>query len=275
MKRIVVLLTVVVLAFGVLVLAGCSKVKDDTSAATKANSTGPLAGKTIIAGTDAPYPPMEMVKADGTYEGFDIDIANAAAKAEGGTVQFKTCGFDALIAAMGATGGDYDAAISSITITPERAKNMLFSDPYFNANQSFAVPTGSTMTSTKDIKKGMKIAVQLGTTGEIWANKNLKAKGIEIKSYDQIPSCFAALSAGDVDGVVADFQVSSDYAADTTRKATIVEQISTGEQYGIAFPKASTAYLAAFNQGLKTIKADGTYTEIYKKWFKVEPVSIP
>lgn len=275
MKKAMAIVVIVSLALGALTLAGCTKVKSDTSAATKSNSTGALAGKTIIVGTDAPYPPMEMVKADGTYEGFDVDIMNAAAKAEGGTVQFKTSGFDALIAAMGATGGDYDAAASSITITPERQQNMLFSDPYFNANQSFAVPTGSAMTSTKDIKKGMKIAVQLGTTGEIWANKNLKAKGVEVKSYDQVPGCFAALSAGDVDGIIVDFQVASDYAADKTRKATIVEQISTGEQYGIAFPKANTAYLAAFNKGLKTIKADGTYTKIYKKWFKVEPVSIP
>lgn len=265
-------LVLVVAAFAV---AGCTKVEKPSNNATSSNAQGALAGKTLVVATDAPYPPMEMVKDDGTYEGFDVDIMTAAAKAAGGNAQFQTSGFDALIAAMGATGGDFDCAVSSITITPERKNNMLFSDPYFNANQSLAVPSDSSLTSTDQIKKGMKVAVQLGTTGEIWANKNLKPKGIEIKSYDQIPGCFGALSAGDVDAVIADFQVTSDYAKDKTRKAKIVQQIETGEQYGIAFPKGSEAEVKAINEGLKKIKADGTYAKYYKTWFGVEPETIP
>lgn len=270
-RKVVLALALALIAFGA---AGCTKATTQTNtSATKAS--GPLAGKTLVVATDAPYPPMEMVKDDGTFEGFDVDIMTAAAKEAGAQVQFKTSGFDALIAAMGATGGDFDCAVSSITITPERKANMLFSDPYFNANQSLAVPTNSTITSTNDIKKGMKVAVQLGTTGEIWANKNLKAKGVEIKSYDQIPGCFGALSAGDVDAIVADFQVTSDYAKDKTRNAKIVEQISTGEQYGIAFPKGSEAEVKAINEGLKKIKENGTYAKYYKTWFGVEPETIP
>lgn len=265
-----------VLALGaaLVAVAGCSKAPAAKTDAADTNA-GPLAGKTLVVATDAPYPPMEMVKGDGSFEGFDIDILTQAAKNAGGNVEFKTSGFDALIAAMGATGGDFDCAISSITITPERQENMLFSDPYFNANQSLAVPADSQLTSTDQIKKGDKVAVQLGTTGEIWANKNLKSKGIEIKSYDQIPGCFGALSAGDVDAVIADFQVTSDYAKDKTRNAKIVQQIETGEQYGIAFPKGSEADVKAINEGIKKLKEDGTYAKFYKTWFGVEPETIP
>ena len=269
--KVMLALVIALTAFGVV---GCTKATTQADTTTT-TATGPLAGKTLVVATDAPYPPMEMVKDDGSFEGFDVDIMTAAAKEAGAQVQFKTSGFDALIAAMGATGGDFDCAVSSITITPERQENMLFSDPYFNANQSLAVPSDSTIASTDNITKGMKVAVQLGTTGEIWANKNLKSKGIEIKSYDQIPGCFGALSAGDVDAIVADFQVTSDYAKDTTRKAKIVQQISTGEQYGIAFPKGSDAEVKAINDGLKKIKENGTYAKYYKTWFGVEPETIP
>lgn len=264
-----------VMALGALLImaAGCTKA--ESAQTTPTTGSGPLAGQTLVVATDAPYPPMEMVKSDGSFEGFDVDIMTTAAKNAGANVEFKTSGFDALIAAMGATGGDFDCAISSITITDERKDNMLFSDPYFNANQSMAVPTDSTLASTDDLVKGNKVAVQLGTTGEIWANKNLKPKGIEIKSYDQIPGCFGALSAGDVDAVIADFQVTSDYAKDETRKAKIVQQIETGEQYGIAFPKGSEAEVAAINDGIKKLKEDGTYAKLYKTWFGVEPETIP
>lgn len=264
-------LATAVLALGAFALAGCTK-KKTVDAATK---KGPLAGETLVIASDTPYPPMEMVKDDGTFEGFDVDILNAAAAKVGATIEFKTSGFDALIAAMGTTGGEYDGAISSITITPERQKNMLFSDPYFDANQSLAVPENSTVASTNDLKKGDQVAVQLGTTGEIWANENLKPKGIEVKPYDQIPGCFGALSAGDVEAVLADFQITSDYAKDKTRKAKVVEQIKTGEQYGIAFPKGSEKTIEAINEGLKQIKEDGSYAKFYKKWFGTEPVTIP
>lgn len=276
MKTKKVLLIALVLALALFGAVGCTKKTDATSNGdSNTNASGPLAGKTLVVATDAPYPPMEMVKSDGSFEGFDIDILTAAAKEAGAKVEFKTSGFDALIAAMGATGGDFDCAISSITITDERKQNMLFSDPYFNANQSLAVPSDSTITSTDQLKSGDMVAVQLGTTGEIWAKENLAPKGIVVKPYDQIPGCFDAMLAGDVIAVIADFQVTSDYAKDATRKAKIVQQIDTGEQYGIAFPKGSEETVKAINEGLKTIKDNGSYAKYYKTWFGVEPETIP
>lgn len=267
MKKLILLAVAAILAFS---LIGCTKTPvapegDGAAAATK-----------LVVATDAPYPPMEMVKEDGTFEGFDIELFEAIAADQGYELEFRTSGFDALIAAMGAgTGGDFDAAISSITITPERAENMLFSNPYFDANQSLAVPGGSDVKTTDDIVSGKRVAVQTGTTGEIWARENLEPKGIEIKGYALIPDCFGAMLAGDVDAVVADFQVAADYAKDPARDAKIVQQIETGEEYGIAFPKGSEAHVDAINEGLKAVVADGTYTTIYQKWFGVEPARLP
>lgn len=267
MKKLILISLAMLLAFS---LVACSKTPADTTGG------GDSAGTTkLVVATDAPYPPMEMVKDDGTYEGFDIELFEAAAKNVGYSLEFRTAGFDALIASMGAGGGDYDAAISSITITDERAQNMLFSKPYFDANQSVAVPSDSSVASVDDFKSGDKVAVQTGTTGEIWARENLEPKGIEIKGYALIPDCFGGMLAGDVDGIIADFQVAADYAKDPARKAQIVQQIETGEEYGIAFPKGSEAHVEKINEGIDKAVADGTYTEIYKKWFGVEPARLP
>lgn len=278
-KKVLSIALVLVLAFAAFALVGCG-----TKAAEKPATTTPAdpafatlvkGGNTILVATDAPYPPMEMVNDKGEFEGFDIDIYNAAAAKVGAKVEYMTFGFDALIAALSSGSKEFDSAISSITITDERSQNMLFSDPYFEANQALSVPTDSAIKTTADLKKGDQVAVQLGTTGEIWAKKNLAPKGIVLKPYDQVPGCFGALQAGDAVAVICDIQVAGDYAKDATRKVTVTEQISTNEMYGIGFPKTNQALCDKINEGLAAIKADGTYATIYKKWFGVEPTKIP
>lgn len=268
MKKIILVALAALLVFS---LIGCAKSTPETGETPQG---GEVATKLVVA-TDAPYPPMEMVAEDGSFEGFDIELYEAAAAVANYELEFRTSGFDALIAAMGAGGGDFDTAISSITITPERGENMLFSLPYFDANQSLAVPADSAIKTVGDIGEGTRVAVQTGTTGEIWARENLETKGAQIMGYALIPDCFGAMLAGDVDAIIADFQVAADYAKDPTRNAQIVEQIETGEQYGIAFPKGNEAVRDDINEGLREVIDNGTYTEIYKKWFGVEPARLP
>lgn len=269
MKKVLLIALALSMVLGVAALAGCSKPASEQPADLGSES------QILIVATDAPYPPMEMVEPDGSFTGFDIDLFTAAAKTQGIELEFRVSGFDSLIAAMGSGGGDFDAAISSITITEERSKNMLFSDPYFAANQSLAVPSDSSVTRTSELKAGDKVAVQTGTTGEIWAKEHLAPKGIEVKGYALIPDCFGAMLAKDADAVIADFQVAADYAKDPVRKAEVVEQIDTGEQYGIAFPTKNEEVRDKINQGLKEIKEDGTYVELFVKYFGVEPAVIP
>ena len=284
-KKFISLGLALVLVVAALALVGCASEKKAETPATPA-AEAPAAnpafanlikgdGKTILVGTDAPYPPMEMVKEDGTFEGFDIDIYNAIAEKIGAQVEFKTFGFDPIIASLSADTKEFDSSITSMTITEDRKKNILFSDPYFDAMQALSVTTDSPIKTTADLKKGMKVAVQLGTTGEIWAKKNIVSQGVELKAYDQVPGCFGALQAGDVDAVICDAQVAGDYAKDATRKVTVVERITTNELYGIAFSKSNQALLDEVNKGLKAIKDDGTYAKIYEKWFGIAPPSIP
>lgn len=273
------ILLALALVMGLFALTGCgsSTSESTTETTTTEETTTPefttLTPGKIIVGSDTAFPPFENVE-NGETVGFDVDLVTAIGERLGVDVEFKTYKFDALITGL-QTGTEFDMVASAMTITDERKEAIDFSDPYINSNQSLAVASDSSITSTDDLQEGDKVAVQSGTTGEIWANENLKPNGIEVKPYDDILAAFGALSAGDVTGVINDAPISQDVVKDPARKAKVVEEIETGEQYGFGFNKDNAALRDAVNGALEEIKNDGTYVEIYTKWFGAAPLSIP
>lgn len=131
------------------------------------------------------------------------------------------------------------------------------------------------ITSVDDLGEGDKVGVQSGTTGEQWAKDNLEPKGVEVVPYDTALGAFQALQAGDVVGVINDITVSLDITKDQSLGAEVVQEISTDEGYGFGFNKSNTALRDAFNWGLQEAVADGTYAEIYEKWFGIAPETLP
>ena len=266
------------LVLGMFALAGCGGAAEEPAAEpdTETEATAEFTTLTpgvILVGSDTAYPPFENV-VDGVTVGFDVDLMKAIGERLGYEVEFKTYKFDALITGL-QSGTEFDMVASAMTITEERKQQIDFSDPYINSNQSLAVAADSSVMSTADLKSGDKIGVQSGTTGEIWAKENLEPKGVVITPYDDILAAFGALGAGDIVGVINDAPISQDVVKDPARNAKVVEEIETGEQYGFAFSKESSALREAVNAALAEIKADGTYTEIYRTWFGADPLSIP
>jgi polar amino acid transport system substrate-binding protein len=203
-------------------------------------------------------------------EGFDVELVAAIAKQMGLTSDFKSYKFDTLIPTLVA-GGKFDIIVSGMTINADRKKQIDFSDPYIDSNQSISVVNASTAKSATDLA-GKKIGVQSGTTGQQWATENIK--GATIVPFDDTLAAFSALQAGKVDAVVNDLPVSAAIVKDTTRGLKIIQEIPTGEQYGIGVSKSNPELLKAINAALAKVKADGEYTTIYKKWFGVAPSSI-
>lgn len=218
--------------------------------------------------SDVPYAPFEFFASPGSRQivGFDVDVVNAAAKLIGvKKVTFVDQGFDSLFISI--PQKRFDMAASSITITPKRKKNALFSVPYFAANQSVMVKKGSSIRSEKDLV-GKTLGVQRGTTGADYALT--KIKDATVKQYEQVDDAFVALQTGRVDAVINDFAISA-YATKSRKNLVVVQQIKTNESYGLMFPKSSTALKVAFDKALGTMKKNGTYAAIYKKWFKTAP----
>jgi arginine/lysine/histidine/glutamine transport system substrate-binding and permease protein len=239
--------------------------------ASPESGTSPAATATTLKiGTEPAFPPFEAQAADGSLEGFDIDLMNAIGEAAGFTVDFQSLPFDGLIPAL--QSGTIDGAISSMTITAERAQTVSFSRPYFKAGLAIAVAEGNTDVTTLDSLKGKRIAAQIGTTGAEQANA---IEGAQVRTFDSAPLALQELSNGNVDAVINDAPVTL-YAIQTgnIKGVKVVGQLLTEEFYGIATPQNAES-LELINQGLTTILENGTYAEIYEKWFGAEAPELP
>ena len=282
-RRITWLVLALALTVALVAVAGCTKSNTTSSSSGSGSSSSAPAtysGKLVkpgvlTIGSDTSFPPFESMNG-ATAEGFDVDLANAIAKQMGLTVNYTSQKFDTLIPQLQA-GGTFDAIMSGMTITQDREKQISFSNPYIDSNQSIAVVAGkfpkvdgNNAAAINTEFTGKIIGVQSGTTGEMWAKENIKgAKAIT--PFDDTLSAFSALNAGKVDAVVNDLPVSA-YLVNTSYKGDqLIAEIPTGEQYGIGIAKTDTQLLDAINAALAKIKASGEYNQIYQKWFGVEP----
>jgi polar amino acid transport system substrate-binding protein len=245
MKKLLLLITIGAV-FTSMILASCS------AAPTK-----------IRVATDATWPPFESVNEQTKQiEGFDIDLFKAIAQKENLDVEFVNVAFDPLLAGM--AQGTYDAAISSITITEERSKDMLFSDPYYAAGQLVVVRKDNTTITGKDTLTG-KVGAQIGTTGAMEVEKIPAAT---LKTYDDIGLAFQDLMNGQINAVVSDNWLALGYVAKNPDKLKAAGGIFTSENYGIAVAKGKTELLAKINAGLKAVKDEGLIEELTKKWIE-------
>ena len=154
-------------------------------------------GKLTI-GSDIPYPPFEFGK-EPPYKGFDIELLNAIGKDLGLEVEFQDTGFETLWTDV--AQGKFDLAVSAMTITPERQKEVNFSDPYYEAQQALVVLADSDIKSVKDLN-GKIVGAQNGTTGETFAKDETDAK--EVRGLPNGPAAIDAVRLSQVDATIID-----------------------------------------------------------------------
>lgn len=223
-------------------------------------------------GTEPTFPPFQMQSAQGgQIEGFDIDIFNAIGKEAGFTVQVQALPFDSLIPAL--QSRQIDAAISGMTITPQRALAVDFSRPYFRSGLGIAVQQGNTDIKEFEDLENKRVAVQIGTTS---AQEAARIPGVTVRTFDNTVLSLQELVNGNVDAVMNDEPVIL-FALKQSNLRDRVKMVGTRlteEFYGIAFPKGSTN-VEKVNKGLVAIIDNGTYKEIYQKWFAGIPPKLP
>jgi len=215
---------------------------------------------------------MEYVDADKNIVGFDIDMMNAIAEAMGFKVEYRNTAWDGIFA--GLESGSYDAVLSSVTINDERQEVYDFSDPYINAGQAVVVLVDNTTIASDADLPGKTVGAQIGTTGALAV---ADIEGATLKEYDTVDLAFMDLINGNVEAVVCDTPVAADYALASEQykgKVKIVGEPFTDEYYGLCVRKGESADLVqAFNEGLKKIKENGTYAQLYAKWITGEGTS--
>jgi polar amino acid transport system substrate-binding protein len=204
-------------------------------------------------------------------DGYEYCMAAELANMAGlKSVTVKNVSFDQLVAGRTNT---FDIALAEISITPERAKVVDFSAPYFDSNIGVLVRKGSGV--TQDNIKGKKCAAYAGTTSVPFIQDQLKCKA---KVYPNSQTLYQGLLSGQVDADFLDTAIVLAEAKSTGGKLEVAGQYSTGEKYGAIFPKGS-ANETALNQGIQTMIGDGTLTQLSKDYlgpaFGGDPSAVP
>ncbi len=201
-------------------------------------------------------------------EGFDIDIAKAITKeilGGKGRAEFVEVTSKTRIQLL--KNGNIDAIIATMTITDDRKKIVDFSDVYFDAGQSLLVKKGSSIKSVKDLKAQTTVLVVKGSTSAVNIRKAAPdAKILELENYSE---AFTALKSGQGDAMTTDNAILLGMAEEDP-DYTLVGGNFTDEPYGIAINKGQKPFLTKVNEALKTLKSNGTYDSLYKKWFPSE-----
>lgn len=253
---------VVAIAF-VAALVGCSSAGNTSGSTGGADASYSLVVPdklTIAASLD--FPPFENLKGD-KPEGFEVELLGLLAKEMGLESKYlPSTKFDTIVPLI-QTGGKADVGVSGITITDDRLKQIDFTDPVCDVNQSITVLKSSGITDSAQLA-GKKIGGQSGTTGYEWAAENIK--GADMVAFDEMTAVFAALQSGQIDAIAVDAPVANYYVKTAYSDCQVIKEIPTGEQYAIAVSKDNPQLTAALNKALQTLKDNGSYDQLATKW---------
>lgn len=249
-------------------LAGCGGSKTEQKPADSEVSLD-----TLIVGFDAAYPPYGFVADDGSYTGFDLDLAQAVCEMEGWEFKAEPIDWDAKDALLGA--GTINCIWNGFTING-REDLYTWSEPYVDSSQVILVRKDSPIQAKGDLA-GKTVEAQADSSGlkalqsEECAELRKSLKGIvEVPNFNQ---AFMELQAGACDALVIDYSVAVRLMKGSDAVRMLQENLTT-EQYGVGFKLGNTALRDQVQETLDQMHEDGTFSKISRQWFDGEDVSI-
>lgn len=224
-------------------------------------------------GSEGAYPPFNVLDSSGKLSGFDIDIANALCDEMKVKCTFVTQDWDGMIPAL--QNDRFDAVIASMSITPEREKQVLFTNKYYNTPGAVAVPKDSTIPDTSDASfKGKTVGVQGSTTHAQAVEKFLP--DADVRVYPTAEEYKLDIENGRLDAVSDDIVVLSQWIDSPAGACCKVlgslpaDESIYGRGAGIALRKGDTKLKKMFDDAIVAIRANGTYKQIQDKYFKFD-----
>ncbi|MGQ0587623.1 MAG: transporter substrate-binding domain-containing protein [Gammaproteobacteria bacterium] len=226
-----------------------------------------LARGELRVGLEVGYMPFEMVDKSGAVIGFDIDLARLMARRLGVKLNVVNQGWDGIIPAL--LTGKFDVTLGGMTITPERARSVDFSDPYVTIGQTVLLnrKLAGRITSHKQLDDPQyRVLSKLGTTGEIAMRKHFQRA--QQRTFEHQAEAAIEVRNGRADAFVYDLPFNIVMAAQFPDGLVHLATPFTREDLGWAIRKNDPVLLAWLNEFLAGLKQDGTYQALYKKWFE-------
>jgi polar amino acid transport system substrate-binding protein len=252
---------------------------EDTSDTTEAESGAaadftPVTEDTLTVVTSLPAPGFwNGDDPSAITGGYEYDIALALQEALGmGDLEIVNVSFDALVAGQ---VGDFDVALSQVTITDERKQVVDFTESYFASDQGVIVQAGTEVATVEDAR-ALQWGVQSGTTGADYVADTLQPEQ-EAQVFQGLDAGFAALEAGQVDAFMMDTAIVLAQAAESNGTQEVAAQFKTGEEYGGILPEGSegSANADAINAVLTELEDDGSLAEFAEEWLGGDPSAVP
>ncbi|MDY4611415.1 MAG: transporter substrate-binding domain-containing protein [Sphaerochaetaceae bacterium] len=217
------------------------------------------------------WPPLEFVDEKGDIVGFEIDLIKEFATMTGYNMSVRNVAWDGIFA--GLSNGAYDAIASGVSVTEERKPAMEFTTPVLYVTQSIIVHQGTQGMADLQGLNGKKVGVQLGTTGHIALEDAVKAQAnlnIDIKAYDEVGFAVEDLMNGNLDAVVCDSLIASDYVLSNQNYAGkltvsgVASEIT--EPIAIAVKKGNLEFTNLLNDCIEKLNGNGKMAELKAKW---------
>jgi polar amino acid transport system substrate-binding protein len=221
--------------------------------------------KTAVDGTFAPH---AMPKLSGGIEGFNVDLADAIAHQLDKKITLDAAQFSGLIPALQA--GTYDFLMAPVTVTKERAENMLFTEGYLNTDFQFVTKREAPDITKLEDLKGKVISVNKGSAYDSWARALEEKIGWKVESFGTQTDAVQAVLSGRADANVAG-NTAIQWAAKNNPQIKLSYLHSTGLVWAIALRKDSAALRNTLDVALECLKTDGTIAKLHEKWFDTKP----
>lgn len=265
---IIIVATLLIVASLALCFAGCGT-KGKTPAEIKE------AGVLIVA-TNAAFEPFEYIAEDGSYVGWDMDIAQAFADLLGVKLEIKNMEFDSVLGAVAA--GTADIGMAGISYSETRDKTVDFSKGVFNSSQMIIVKSDNTDIEDAYDLAGKVVGAQRGTVGDLlaqldpdWASDGedgyILGKPSEVIAYGTAAEAVQALAQGSVDAVILDKMPAETIVDKRDGDVKILKASVFDDEYAFAVAEGNAELQAWINDAIDTLKENGKWDEITKKYF--------
>ncbi len=250
--------TAVALALTVSVTA-CSSNKDDSGSGDS---------KKITVGIKFDQPGLGLKKPDGSFAGFDVDVATYVAKQLGYSakdIEWKETPSADRENAL--SRGDVDFIVASYSITPEREQKVSFAGPYLLAHQDLLVRTDAKITQATDLN-GKKLCSVTGSTSAQNVKSDIAPKA-QLREYGTYSECLDGLVGGAVDALTTDDSILAGYASQDQYqgKVKLAGLKLSNENYGIGVKKGDDKLKGQINDAIKKMESDGSWATAVKNNF--------
>lgn len=219
--------------------------------------------KPLLVGSDFGVAPWMMRGVNGP-EGFGYDMIMDVAKRIGRPgAQVDDIAFSGLFAAL--LSGRIEMTANPLNITAERAKTMLYTEPFMATGNGFITAKGTEMTSLDDLK-GKVLAVNRGTTQDKWGTENADKYGFTMQRFDSFPDSVQAVITKRAFAAANEIPTAA-YAADKNPAIELAFTEYDGRMFGYAFRKEDVKYRDLVEGAVECMKQDGTLKALYEKWY--------